>query len=53
MKQEERLQIIKELNEICTEIGCSKMSNRCYSEPHKCNIILKIISGEKKNDEVL
>jgi hypothetical protein len=38
-----RDEAIKELREICEEIGCSGLSKDCLTKPHLCSIIRKMI----------
>ena len=48
MTPEEREQAIKEIKEICREIGCSKLSPElCDRKPYACDIIRKLIMGKK------
>lgn len=40
------LKAIDNLKEICTDIGCSGMEpDMCKNNPHKCDIIKKVIKG--------
>jgi hypothetical protein len=47
MTPEEREKAIKEIKEICKDIGCSKVyPSLCDEKPFNCKIIRKLIMGK-------
>ena len=46
MTKTERKLAVSKLNKICKTIGCSCTSERQYNNPHRCDIIKKLLEGD-------
>jgi len=47
MNLKEQIKLINELREICKLIGCSGLSEQCFTHPQECKIIRKVIECSK------
>jgi hypothetical protein len=46
LTKEQRKSAIKELKQICSDIGCSGLEpDMCENRPHNCKIIRNILKG--------
>lgn len=42
LSEQQREEAVKQLREVCRDIGCTQVSKSCHTHPHLCSIIQKI-----------
>jgi hypothetical protein len=47
MNKKEKQELVNKIKEICKDIGCSKVSQECLTNPQNCDILRKVFQYKK------